>query len=121
MYHGTLPNPYHSFSFRCTLDPNKQNENIEFVSSQSPKKRLDPASSAGRSECQKHLDALAGVFIDRVARNMKVSRTTVLNDFGRGGVLMGKAAVKNKMAHKLGSFEGVIKQLGHFCPSPEMV
>ncbi|EID0024253.1 S49 family peptidase [Vibrio parahaemolyticus] len=95
-----------------TLQRNKQNENIEFVSSQSPKKRLDPASSAGRSECQKHLDALAGVFIDRVARNMKVSRTTVQNDFGRGGVLMGKAAVKNKMAHKLGSFEGVIKQLG---------
>ncbi|WP_104048893.1 S49 family peptidase [Vibrio jasicida] len=95
-----------------TLQRNKKNENIEFVSSQSPKKHLDPASSAGRSECQKHLDVLAGVFIDRVARNMKVNRSTVLKDFGRGGVLMGKAAVKNRMAHKLGSFEGVIKQLG---------
>ncbi|AZS27524.1 S49 family peptidase (plasmid) [Vibrio anguillarum] len=95
-----------------TLQRNKKNENIEFVSSQSPKKHLDPASSAGRSECQKHLDVLAGVFIDRVARNMKVNRSTVLKDFGRGGVLMGKAAVKNRMVHKLGSFEGVIKQLG---------
>ncbi|EII3108178.1 S49 family peptidase [Vibrio parahaemolyticus] len=86
-------------------------ERLEFVSSQSPKKRLDPASKEGRADWQGRLDQMADVFIDRVARNMGVTRETVLSDFGQGGVLIGQNAVDQGMAHRLGSLEGVISQL----------
>lgn len=94
------------------LRRHSDNNQIEVVSSQSPKKRLDPASGAGRSEYQGMMDAMAAVFVARIARNMKVSESTVLNKFGRGSVLVGQSAVNNKMAHRLGSLEGVIKELG---------
>ncbi|WP_299071988.1 S49 family peptidase, partial [uncultured Paraglaciecola sp.] len=86
-------------------------ERLEFVSSQSPKKRLDPASKEGRADWQGRLDQMADVFVDRVARNMGVTRETVLSDFGQGGVLIGQNAVEQGMAHRLGSLEGVISQL----------
>lgn len=86
-------------------------EVIEIVSSQSPDKRLDPASEEGRKAYQSHMDNLADIFIDRVARNMNVSRETVMNDFGKGGVLIGQRAVDVGMAHRLGSLEGVISEL----------
>lgn len=86
-------------------------EELEIVSSQSPKKRLDPRSKEGKEEYQSRLDELSDVFIDCVARNMNVSRETVLNDFGEGGVYMGKVAVEKGMATRLGSLEGVISEL----------
>ena len=86
-------------------------ETLEIVSSQSPDKRLDPASKAGRAAYQSRLDELADVFIDRVARNMAVERDTVMSDFGRGGILIGQNAVDKGMATRLGSLEGVIADL----------
>lgn len=88
-------------------------ERLEFVSSQSPKKRLDPASKEGQEDWQARLDQMADVFIDRVARNMGVTREKVLSDFGQGGVLIGQNAVDQGMAHRLGSLEGVISQLAN--------
>lgn len=88
-------------------------ERIEFVSSQSPKKRLDPVSKEGQADWQARLDQLADVFIDRVARNMDTPRAKVLSDFGQGGVLIGQNAVDQGMAHRLGSLEGVISQLAN--------
>ncbi|CAH0531173.1 S49 family peptidase [Vibrio hippocampi] len=86
-------------------------ETIEIVSSQSPNKRQDPGTETGRAAYQKHLDDLAEVFVQRVARNMAVDRDTVINDFGGGGILVGQAAVDKGMAHRLGSLEGVIAEL----------
>jgi ClpP class serine protease len=86
-------------------------EEIEIVSSQSPNKRLDPASKEGRKAYQTELDELADVFVDRVARNMSVDRETVLSEFGQGGVLVGESAVKAGMANRLGSLESVIDEL----------
>ena len=45
-------------------------ERLEFVSSQSPKKRLDPKSKEGAADWQSQLDQMADVFVSRVARNM---------------------------------------------------
>lgn len=84
---------------------------FDIVSSQSPDKRLDPATDDGRGKLQALVDSLADVFIDKVARNRGVSRETVLNDFGRGGVFVGQAAVNAGLADRLGSFEGVIEEL----------
>lgn len=84
---------------------------IEIVSSQSPDKRIDPATDDGRSKAQVMVDALAEVFVSAVAKNRSVTPDTVLADFGKGGVLVGAAAVKAGMADRIGSLESVIAEL----------
>ena len=60
---------------------------------------------------QNQLDHLANVFIERVARNMNVSKHVVEQQFGKGGTMIGADAVSSKMAHTLGSLEGVIESI----------
>jgi ClpP class serine protease len=84
---------------------------VELVSSQSPGKRPDVRTEEGRTQIQSHIDELADVFIDTVAANRRVSREKVLQDFGRGGVLIGKSAVKAGMADRIGSLESLIAEL----------
>jgi len=84
---------------------------IEIVSSQSPDKRIDPASDEGRAKVQAMVDALAEVFVAAVARHRGVSEAHVLAEFGQGGVLIGAAAVKARMADRIGSLESVIAAL----------
>lgn len=84
---------------------------IEFVSSQSPNKRPDPMTESGRSQLQTLVDDMATVFVDAVARNRGVDAETVLNDFGAGGLKVGKAAIAAGMADKLGSFEQTVAEL----------
>jgi signal peptide peptidase SppA len=84
---------------------------IEIVSSQSPKKRPDPATDEGRKQIQGQLDALAEVFIQSVARYRNVAEETVLNDFGQGDVVVGQAAVDRGMADRLGSFNELLEEL----------
>lgn len=84
---------------------------LEFVSSQSPYKRVSPTTEAGKQKLQAHVDALAKVFIDAVARNRGVTAEQVESDFGRGGLLVGQAAVNAGLADRLGSFESTLKQI----------
>lgn len=84
---------------------------IEFVSSQSPNKSLDPTDGDDRAEIQQVVDDLADVFIAKVARNRGVSRETVLEDFGQGGVMVGERAVEAGLVDRIGTFEGVIETL----------
>lgn len=81
---------------------------VEVVSRQSPRKRLDPSSDEARADAQRLVDDLADVFIDRVARNRDVSAERVLNDFGRGGMMIGRRAVEVGLVDELGSLEGVL-------------
>ncbi len=83
----------------------------DIVSSQSPYKRVDVATEDGRSRIQATADAMAAVFIDKVARNRGVTPETVLADFGQGDVLVGQAAVQAGLADRIGSFEQVIAEL----------
>jgi ClpP class serine protease len=92
----------------ATARVNKATDTIEIVSSQSPAKRPDVATLEGRSQMQAHVDALAGVFVEKVAEYRGVDVATVLSDFGQGGVLVGQAAVNAGMADRLGSLEEVI-------------
>jgi len=66
---------------------------IEFVSSQSPDKRLDPTTTYGRTQIQTLIDRSMDVFVAAVARHRGVTPAAVLSDFGQGGVLVGQAAV----------------------------
>lgn len=84
---------------------------VEIVSSQSPDKRLDPSTDEGRAKVQAIVDDLAAVFIAAMAKNRDTTVEKVLADFGRGGVLIGNAAVKAGMADRIGSLETVIAEL----------
>lgn len=84
---------------------------FEILSSQSPNKRPDPQTDAGRAQVQQMLDDLAQVFIEDVARNRGVSVETVLADFGQGGVMVGARAVAAGLADRVGSFEGLLAEM----------
>ena len=86
-------------------------QRIEFVSSQSPKKRVDPTQAAGQAEHQALVDALAAQFVEAVARYRGVSVETVLADFGQGGVFVGQAAVDAGLADRVGTYEDVQAEL----------
>lgn len=83
----------------------------EFVSSQSPGKRPDHSTDAGRARVQKLVDDLGDVFVSAVAKYRGVSKTTVVNEFGQGGVEIGTNAVKRKMADEVGQFEATLRAL----------
>lgn len=83
----------------------RTSKDIEIVSSQSPKKRPDPTTESGRAQYQARVDALAAEFVSSVAQYRNVSEAMVLNDFGQGGVMSGRAAVANKLADRLGSLQ----------------
>jgi capsid assembly protease len=84
---------------------------IEFVSSQSPRKNPDPRSDEGKSSIQATIDSLAQVFVETVARNRGVSAEAVLSSFGQGGVFVGAEAVAAGLADRTGSYEDVLAQL----------
>ena len=81
---------------------------IEFVSSQSPKKRLSPETDDGAAELQAIADDMAAVFINAVAENRGYSPEKVMSDFGQGGVKVGQKAVDCGMADRIGSCESVM-------------
>jgi len=84
---------------------------IEFVSSQSPGKRVDLQTDEGRARIQRQVDALADVFIATVAKGRGVKPDDVIARFGGGDVLIGAAAVAAGMADRIGDFEAVIAEL----------
>lgn len=88
-------------------------EEIEIVSSQTPKKQMDPTTAEGRSEVQVIVDALAQVFLEDVAANIGVPLAKVLSDFGQGGVLVGQAAVDAGMASRISTFESLQAELSN--------
>lgn len=93
-------------------DPTKSTaKDLEIVSSQSPNKRPDVSTEAGRSQIQALVDATADVFIGAVALHRGVTADTVVNDFGAGGVLVGQHAVAAGLVDSVGSFESTFAAL----------
>ncbi|WP_028165483.1 S49 family peptidase [Bradyrhizobium elkanii] len=84
---------------------------IEFVSSQSPYKRVDINTQEGRDRVQARVDAMAAVFVETVAGYRGVSVDHALEHFGRGDVLIGAAAVDAGMADGIATFEQVLASL----------
>ncbi len=84
---------------------------LEFVSSQSPHKRLDLNTDADQQRLQERVDALAQVFIDRVALHRGVDGNTVQSEFGQGGTFIGQHAVTAGLADEVGTFDGVMMGL----------
>jgi len=84
---------------------------VTIVSDQSPRKRVDPSTLEGQADLKNTLNALSSVFISQVARNRGVSEDVVLSDFGKGGVLVGQAAVDIGMADRVSTFESTFHQI----------
>lgn len=84
---------------------------IEIVSSQSPNKRPDAFTDAGRAEIQKVVDALADVFIEAVATHRRMCPGEVVERFNHGGMLVGKGMVAAGMADRIGTFESVVESI----------
>ncbi|MFC4169613.1 S49 family peptidase [Teichococcus aestuarii] len=83
----------------------------DVVSSNAENKRPNPATPEGRQVIQALVDSLEREFVATVAAGRKTTRETVLEDFGRGGLLAGKAAVKAGMADRLDSLEATLARL----------
>jgi HK97 family phage major capsid protein len=91
-------------------DPERQAElfgerQVEFISSQSPDKNLDPTSKAGRDQYQAIVDKIAGVFGADLARNFGLKEKEVFSRFGLGKVFVGTDAVEAGMASRIATFE----------------
>ncbi len=95
-----------------SIDTEKSRKGVvEIVSSQSPNKRPDVSTDAGRAQFQTLLDTLAQVFIEDVAAHRGVTTDKVLADFGQGAMRIGADAVAAGMADRIGTFEEVIAGL----------
>lgn len=81
------------------------------VSDDSPMKRVDVDTDEGKAEMMKTVNAVCSVFISQVATLRGVSPEKVKSDFGRGGVLVGQAAVDAGMADSVGDFESTLARL----------
>lgn len=84
---------------------------FEFVSSQSPGKRPDPASEGGKTQIQTMVDDLAEVFITAVAKYRGTTAKDVVQKFGAGGMKIGAKAVAAGMADEVGQLEATIASL----------
>ena len=87
-------------------------ENWEMVSTQTPGKRPDPATEAGRAAIQQNADDTADVFLDEVAANRGLSREVVRSaQFGQGAVLIGQKAVDAGLADEVSTWDEVFEEL----------
>jgi signal peptide peptidase SppA len=77
----------------------------EIVSSQSPNKRPDVATDAGRALIQQNIDSLAQVFLNKVAGFRGMSVDTLVKNGRHGGLLVGAEAVRAGLADAVGRFE----------------
>lgn len=95
------------------FEKDDEDKTIEIVSSQSPNKRPDINTEAGRAKIQARVDELADVFISKVARNRGITAEEVIKNFGAGDVSVGQNAVRNGLADGVSSFEDIIADLNH--------
>lgn len=94
-----------------SLDTRKDANKAEIVSSQSPNKRPDVTTDAGRAQLQAMVDALAQVFIEDVAAFRGKTPEAVIKDWNGGATFIAAAAVAAGMADRIGTLEAVIAGL----------
>ena len=83
-------------------------KNIEIVSSNANLKRPDPKTKEGLAEIRRELDDLESAFIESIAKYRSITPEIIKADFGGGGVVIGRQAVKRNMADALGTYEEVL-------------
>lgn len=96
---------------KSVADERRGVKKVEFVSSQSPGKRPDPNTDAGRARIQSMVDDLAEVFITAVAKHRGVTSEEVVEKFGGGGMKVGAKAVASGMADEVGQIETLLQSM----------
>lgn len=94
-----------------SIDQRKTDGSVEIISSQSPNKRVDVTTDAGRAQIQTLIDGLAQVFVEDVATYRGTSVETVLEKFGAGGMKLALDAVGIGMADRVGTLETLLAEI----------
>jgi ClpP class serine protease len=84
---------------------------MEFVSSQSPDKRVNPLTEVGQAKYQKIVDETADVFVSDVARFRGLEAEQVQTQYGNGGLSVAGAALEMGLIDAIGSFEDVLSRM----------
>lgn len=90
---------------------------MTFVSAQSPKKRMDPFDedpkrrADAKAELQNLVNSLSDVFVSDLSRFRGVDISTVLEEFGQGGVFVGAAGVEAGMVDEITTLEDLLAEL----------
>lgn len=83
----------------------------QIVSRNAPNKRPDLGTEEGRAKMGETIDAMAEVFVGKVARNLGVDAAKVPEMGDHGGIRVGADAVQHGLAHRVGSLESLITEL----------
>jgi signal peptide peptidase SppA len=70
-----------------------------------------PLTDEGLSAMQERVNEFHDMFVTDLARNRGVSENKVRNDFGQGRVMGASAAIANKLADRIGTFEQVVEDI----------
>lgn len=89
----------------------------QIVSRNAPNKRPDLGTEEGRAKMGETIDAMAEVFVGKVARNLGVAAEKVPAMGDNGGIRVGADAVKHGLAHRVGSLESLITELAKPAPT----
>lgn len=92
---------------------------VEVISSNAPGKRSTPIDDEVIASMQTLCDDLEQVFVKSLARNCGVTAEHVLENFGKGGVMVGAAGVSCGIAHGLSSFEAALAELSAAARAPK--
>lgn len=84
---------------------------IEIVSAQSPKKRMSVETEEGKAEAQVMVNDLADVFIENVSTGRGVTKEQVLDNFGKGGMIIASKAKDLGMIDSTASFGTILAEL----------
>ena len=107
---------------RSAQDQKRGIKRMEFVSSVSPDKRVDPFSDdageaeRGRTKLQGLVDRLGAVFVEMVASYRGVDEGEITRH--RGGILVGQDAVNAGLADGVGTLEGLIERFSGRASGP---
>jgi ClpP class serine protease len=81
------------------------------VNTQSPFKYADPFDDNGEQRIRNHLDQIANVFINDVARYRKTDAGNIQNNYGQGDVLFAKQALSVGMIDSVGNLQTALTHL----------
>jgi ClpP class serine protease len=89
----------------------KGNEYVEFVSSVSPLKRVNPLSKKGHEHYLNIVNRAADVFVGLVAQYRGIAAEDVPKQYGDGGIYPTQDALEMGLIDAVGSFESVHQRL----------
>ena len=92
---------------------------LEITNSMSPFKRPDIEDKEHYKNIVGYLDDMTDVFYTSLARNFGVEKQHVIDNFGRGGMKVGKTALDSKMVHEIGSFASTVESMLDTLTSPD--